>query len=376
MKNKVLLVDDDENMLRVLAANLQSKFSITTAHSASDGLERIRQESFKVVVSDYEMPDMNGVEFLKEVKSVAPHTIRMMITGVTDVAVASDAVNSGEVSRYLTKPVETTDLIPIIYDCVTEYDVAESERNLLESTLNGAVKVLLDMLGLASPLAFSRTNRLRAYADQICQQGFIAEKWSFQLASMLSQVGCISVLPGLLQKVIAGQSLSSEEQAAYNNYPKVGAAMISEIPRLEGVSEIVRYHRKSFSEIESLDLDKNFKQATHAVHFICDFDLAMEAERDYAKAVTKITKQAVSYHPRLMELISELKPYAETMKLTSVTVPNLAPGMIFAQDVKTDDGILLIPDGLEVVASSIAMLTNSIEMQMIDRNRTFQVYEP
>jgi len=77
-----------------------------------------------------------------------------------------------------------------------------------------------------------------------------------------------------------------------------------------------------------------------------------------------------------MELISELKPYAETMKLTSVTVPNLAPGMIFAQDVKTDDGILLIPDGLEVVASSIAMLTNSIEMQMIDRNRTFQVYEP
>lgn len=113
------------------------------------------------------MPVANGVEFLNQVREVAPKSVRMMLTGNNDLAVAKDAVNSGEVFRFENKPIVISKLRTSVHACIHQFDMQENERILLEKTLNGAVKVLKDMLSMASPLAFSRTNRLCNYATQL-----------------------------------------------------------------------------------------------------------------------------------------------------------------------------------------------------------------
>ena len=120
---------------------------------------------------------------------------------------------------------------------------------------------------------------------------------------MLSQIGCISLPAEVLQKVISNQKLSEEEKAMYERCPEEGALMIGEIPKLEGVAEIVRLQSKGYAEIKDLDLDYEIKIAANALRLICDFDVAMESETSTAKAIHKVRQNPDAYHPKLYELI-------------------------------------------------------------------------
>lgn len=105
MKDKVLLVDDDAMLLAGLKRQLRNQFRIETALSGKEALERIEEKGpFAVIVSDYFMPGMNGIEFLCRVKKTDPDTVRMMLTGSGDVSTAIQAVNEGSIFQFHPKP--------------------------------------------------------------------------------------------------------------------------------------------------------------------------------------------------------------------------------------------------------------------------------
>ena len=98
MKDKVLLVDDDAMVLAGLKRHLRKEFRIETALSGEEGLKRIEEYGpYAVIVSDYAMPGMNGIEFLCRVKKTEPDTVRMMLTGSADMSTAIKAVNEGSI---------------------------------------------------------------------------------------------------------------------------------------------------------------------------------------------------------------------------------------------------------------------------------------
>ncbi len=112
-KGRVLCVDDEPNILRALSWLLRKDFHIVTAASARDGLELIRQGDFDVVISDQRMPEMSGVEFLNQVKVMAPRAMRILLTGYSDPQAVLQSVNEAEVFRFVNKPWDVVEL-PLI----------------------------------------------------------------------------------------------------------------------------------------------------------------------------------------------------------------------------------------------------------------------
>jgi len=105
MRGRVLLVDDDLNVLLGMKRALRKQsFEIVTASSARDGLAVLSRADIDVVVADYEMPGMNGVEFLRRVRDDHPAVVRFMLTGKPSLDVAAQAINEGAISRFFVKP--------------------------------------------------------------------------------------------------------------------------------------------------------------------------------------------------------------------------------------------------------------------------------
>jgi len=105
MKDKILLVDDDALILAGLKRHLRNQFRIETALSGEEALKRIEEKGpFAVIVSDYFMPGMDGIEFLCRVKETDPDTVRMMLTGSADMSTAIQAVNEGSIFQFHPKP--------------------------------------------------------------------------------------------------------------------------------------------------------------------------------------------------------------------------------------------------------------------------------
>ena len=105
MKEKVLLVDDDAMLLAGLKRHLRDKFRIETALNGEEGLKRIEENGpYAVIVSDYSMPGMNGIEFLCRAKETDPDSVRMMLTGSADMTTAIQAVNEGSIFQFHPKP--------------------------------------------------------------------------------------------------------------------------------------------------------------------------------------------------------------------------------------------------------------------------------
>ena len=122
MKNKILLVDDDAMVLAGLKRQLRGQFRIETALSGEEALKVIDEKGpFAVVVSDYYMPGMNGIDFLCKVKTVDPDTVRMMLTGSADMSTAIQAVNEGSIFQFHPKPCPADTLGQAIKSGIDKY---------------------------------------------------------------------------------------------------------------------------------------------------------------------------------------------------------------------------------------------------------------
>jgi DNA-binding NtrC family response regulator len=205
-KTKILLVDDEENVLSGYKRNLRTNFEVFTAQGGNAGIAEIHKNGpFAVVVSDFKMPEMNGNDFLSHVRQVAPDTVRMMLTGYADLPTTIDAVNKGNIFRLLTKPCSTEKLKDTINDGIKQYMLITAEKELLNKTLKGSIKVLIDILSTVNPTAFSRASRFQKFIPTICNLLSIENKWELEISVLLSQIGLVTLPPDLLEKKYSGQ---------------------------------------------------------------------------------------------------------------------------------------------------------------------------
>jgi len=148
--DRILFVDDEKNILEGYKRLLRDEFNVTTAPSGGQALAELQLLGpYAVVVSDMNMPEMNGAEFLAQVRQLAPNTVRMLLTGYKDIDLAIEAVNEGRIFRYLTKPCKKNDLVRAIKLALAQYhanvDDNEAIKQAKEITLQAAKlsKVLL-----------------------------------------------------------------------------------------------------------------------------------------------------------------------------------------------------------------------------------------
>ncbi|MFP4001437.1 MAG: response regulator [Thermoplasmata archaeon] len=126
----ILVVDDETQILKLLNDTLETSSAfecdVNLASDGEYGLKHIKEKDYDIVLSDYEMPEMNGIEFLKKVKEESPETIRMMITGKANIEVAKEAINEVEVSHFIEKPWDSQELISILQEELEEKGESDS----------------------------------------------------------------------------------------------------------------------------------------------------------------------------------------------------------------------------------------------------------
>lgn len=123
----------------------------------------------------------------------------MMLTAYAEVKIAMDAVNEDNVFRFLTKPCNTELLIKTIQAGIHQYRLITAEKELLEKTLKGSINILVDILSLANPRIFNRANKLIQMAKNIATKLRLDKIWEVEIATLLSQIGCIAIPSSILE---------------------------------------------------------------------------------------------------------------------------------------------------------------------------------
>jgi CheY-like chemotaxis protein len=207
MNEKILFVDDEVPILEGYQRLLHREFQIDVAVGGRAALTMIETNGpFAVVVSDMRMPEMDGAQLLSRIRGSHPETVRVMLTGNSDVQAAASAVNEGSIFRFLTKPCSKESLGKALTASLLQCRLINAEKDLLEKTLTGSIHVLSEILSLVNPAAFSRGMRLRRYIQHIAKALSLSNPWRFEIAAMMSQLGCVTIAPQTLAAVGQGRN--------------------------------------------------------------------------------------------------------------------------------------------------------------------------
>jgi DNA-binding NtrC family response regulator len=133
VEDRILFVDDEQNVLDSYKRLLRDQFHVETAPGGGKALAAIHLFGpYAIVISDMQMPGMNGAEFLAQVRQLSPNTVRMLLTGYKDINHAIEAVNEGRIFRYLTKPCEKKDLVNAIELGLAQYHANVEAREAVK----------------------------------------------------------------------------------------------------------------------------------------------------------------------------------------------------------------------------------------------------
>lgn len=368
MSPKILLVDDEEHVLSGYKRNLRSHFDVHTAESGKLGLVSIQKNGpFAVVVSDFKMPEMTGNQFLSHVKVVAPDTVRIMLTGYADLPTTIDAVNDGNIYRLLTKPCSSEKLIATINDGVRQHRLVTAEKELLDKTLKGTIKVLIDILATVNPAAFSRVSRFQRFIPSIGKLLNIHDLWELEIATLLSQIGLVTMPADILNKKYSGEELEEEQENIFNSHPNVGKSLIGNIPRLENIAEAVSYQFYSYTLQEGCN--KNMKSGdslplvSRILKVLNSFDTFVTSGNSLEESYDKLKETEELFDPNvLIALDASIAGVYDNLRLFTVNVNDLEPGVVAAADIRDKNGQVLITKGAEITNMLKLKLMNFVKL--------------
>lgn len=134
-KNSILYIDDEVNNLNVFKAAFRREYEITLCGSPLEAYEVLKNQTFELIITDQRMPEMNGTDFLASILKTHPEPMRILLTGYSDIAAVIDAINKGEVYRYVTKPWLEDELRGVISSAFEVFSLRKENKLLTHSLL-------------------------------------------------------------------------------------------------------------------------------------------------------------------------------------------------------------------------------------------------
>lgn len=354
----ILFVDDEEKILRAIKRNLSQFFKVEIALGAEEALAALSQPNdYAVVVSDMDMPIMNGIELLSRIQDKWPDIVRIMLTGKADLQSTIEAVNKDNVFKFLTKPVKTEDLKAAIDSGIAQYKLRTLEKEMMEDTLQGSIKILTDILSIVKPELFGRVSRMKQVANSLAKHLKYPNLWEVDISALLSSVGFVSVPDSVIEKNNKGLGLTLPEKRMIDESYNVAVRLVGNIPRLETISTIIRQHKISYQDAnkDGISLHPIARILKVASDYIELTGLSDEPEKVY-KVMN--TVKLAQYDPQVLAALKNVISLRGTYKLIEVPIKDLKEGMIFAKNVEGKYKTVLIPKGQEVTPSIKARLMN------------------
>lgn len=255
MQYKILFVDDETANLRLLARLFRNSYEVLAASSGSEALELLAIHDVALIISDQRMPSMTGMEFLKQAAEMRPQTVRIMLTGYTDASALVDAINSGVVYKYITKPWVNEELILTVKRSLQHYETTKAQRQLqhqnerlqsrLKSTKDSFVEVVMTMLDMKVPQSREHAERTAKYASAIGENLKMdrLELEQLSLAALLHEAALFGVPADIMLKETP---LTAEDNTTVRMNLEAGFHMLETVPDLEEVVSVLRFQYERF----------------------------------------------------------------------------------------------------------------------------------
>lgn len=367
---KVLLVDDEPNILNSYKRTLRKAFDIDVASSGDEALKLIAQgKKYAVIVTDMQMPNMNGLELLKRVKELLPDTVRIMLTGNSDQGTAVNAVNIGDVFRFICKPCDGDTLINTISSGVKQYELIIAEKVLLNKTLKSVINVLSELLALVNPDAMENNTKMREYMKSLAKVLKLPNSWGFEPMIQLSQLGCVIFPPQTIKNIESGSAISEEEKQLFAQHPCLASDLIRRIPRMEKIAENILYQEKCFNG-EGIPTDdvkgKDIPLGARMLKVVIDYIHFEKKENSTEDAFAKLTAQEQYYDPKILAALKIALNLVVTSPTQRVKFEDLDLDMIINEDIITQRGQLVARKGQRITDTLSNIVKHCLDNNAIE----------
>jgi CheY-like chemotaxis protein len=339
----ILLVDDVPENLRVLAdLLLQHGMSPRPITSARGALRLLETVSVDLILLDINMPEMSGFELCSQLKQDPRHAdipvIFLSAAHETDHKL--QAFQRGGVD-YITKPFQFEEVKARVQTHLGLRRLQREQMLLLDRTLGGVVRTLIDCLQLASPSAFARASAVRACVEHLTGSLPVEQRWVIQMAGTLAYVGCLALPDDVVLEVFTNPRHDADLATRFSRHAEHGAQLLAGIPRLEEVASIV-----GAQHVGSLPLDNHtVALGIRILRLALAYCSEMAAGGEHEAVLGMLRRRQPADADHLERLAGFRTPAAEDTTVEG-TIAEVTDGCILARPVRTSDGALLLGDGL------------------------------
>ena len=330
----IMIVDDTPANLRLLEEMLrEQRYTVRSFTRARLALAAAAQHRPDAILLDIMMPEMDGYRMCERLKA-DPTLAETPVIFLSGLSAAEDKVKGFRVggADFVCKPFQLEEVNARVEMQLKLARARQAERDLLEKTLNGIVSTLFDLLQLTSPILTGRSNAIRDVASHVAGSLAIPGRWRIELAAQLALLGCITIPVELFQRAYREDAITDIEEASFRGHPRVGAEMVSKIPRLEGVGIIIRHQLGD--PTSALPSDKELASEIGLLQAVIAFDRKMADIRRPKDALAEM-RRAGTFDPRCLAALEEYAPSRAAYELCEIGVRDLQPGMVLDCDVVT-----------------------------------------
>jgi response regulator RpfG family c-di-GMP phosphodiesterase len=359
-RGRVLGVDDDPGICDMLERALGATHQVVVVRSGGDALAALQySEPFDVVISDFEMPGMDGVSLFVQVARFDPLATRLMISGHADLDDAAKAINEGRIFSFLRKPFTVPALRMAVDRAVEHHRLLTAERDLLKDTLHGAVNALSGLLALSCPSAYGRGVRLQRHAADLAAAVQAHDRWAIEMAALLQPLALVTLPDSIVQRLLAGLQLDPSEQSQVDRLPDIVDGLLMKIPRLEGLRDTLKYATCRYDGLGSREgpRGREIPQGARILNIVSAFDGYECRGMESHEAIKAMLREPGAYDPEFLKAFAETTSYLGAgLEAIDLLLCDVKGGMVFAENVSMPNGVMLVARGQDVTPSLLARI--------------------
>jgi putative two-component system response regulator len=352
-----MVVDDQPANLKLLEDLLtQQGHAVRSFPRGRLALDAAARSLPDLILLDINMPEMNGFEVCKKLKADAKLASIpvLFLSALSETRDKVSAFRAGGVD-YITKPFQLEEVRARVETHLQLHRARQVERELLERTLGGAVKALSDLAHLTSPTLTERSGALRSMVVHMTSQLRLPDPWQYELAAVLCLIGCITLPSDAFEHAYVGDKPSSEELHMYRAHPDVGFRLLSKIPRLENVAEMIRLQQVETSNWANNDIAERGSRMLKTAQ---ELDRRTLRGIPFQTACDQLRAAPGKYPTQLLESLKDYSPSRVHFEVKRLGASQMLPGMILEDDVVTLDGITVISKGTTLTVTLVERVQN------------------
>lgn len=411
-----ILVVDDEDIVRVaLRVSLEREgYQVITHSNPLDALESVNAKVFSAIITDQQMPQMTGLDFLTRAKQIQPDATRILITAVLSLDTVVDAINRGEIYRFIVKPWLREELVVTMRNAAQRFEllcknrqlqldtletneqlretnrqleaqvakVAEHSRQLetlnraLAENLQRSIELCLHTMETFYPTLGAQARRVHHLSRTMAQRLQLSDKQCrvLEVSAWLHAIGLVGVPRALIKRWQENPgAIQDSERSLLEQHPILGAELAKFIDNLSDVGTTIRAHRERFDGrgypdgLRGNEIPWLARLLSVAVAYA-------ESRLGPEESVRQLQQDSGTAHDpdAVRALLSAIPLTTSVMDRREVPLTELRPGMVLATSVHTGNGLVLVPEGQPLTEVYITKLLNHHRISPI--NQSFTIY--